>query len=180
MNPNDSNGNNTCQINGGTGLTTGDPPVRYCLAYKQIYMIYSDNMIRRLSPSQWMNLPFFIAGVVGVQTVILPVLAIVKYIEYRCWKYEFNERTIIESKGILSVTHTELHYYRIKSIRVEEPFLLRLLGLSNVYITASDPYQPELKLYAVPAGSILRSQLREKTDTWRKSEGVKEFDLYNL
>jgi uncharacterized membrane protein YdbT with pleckstrin-like domain len=143
-------------------------------------MNYSDKTLRVLTPSQWVNLPFFIAGVVGIQTVILPILAIVKYIEYKCWRYEFGERTIVQKKGILSVTITEINFYRIKSIKIDEPFWMRLLGLSNVTILTSDPYQKELLLYAVPNGIEIRSLLRSTTHKRRREEGVKEFDMYSL
>jgi len=83
--------------------------------------MYTDNKMESISPSQWLNLPFFILGVALFQTVIFPILAVIKYIEIMCWKYEFNERTIVERKGILSVTRREIHYYRIKMNSTKEP-----------------------------------------------------------
>ena len=142
--------------------------------------MYTDNKMETISPSQWLNLPFFILGIVLIQTGLFPILALIKYIEILCWKYEFNERTIVERKGILSVTRREIHYYRIKSIKIDEPFWMRLVGISNVSITTSDPYQPELVLKGVPNGQLYRSKLRGLTDLRRKEEGVKEFDMYNL
>jgi uncharacterized membrane protein YdbT with pleckstrin-like domain len=142
--------------------------------------MYTDNKMETISPSQWLNLPFFILGIALIQTGLFPILALIKYIEILCWKYEFNERTIVERKGILSVTRREIHYYRIKSIKIDEPFWMRLVGISNVSITTSDPYHPELVLKAVPNGQLYRSKLRGLTDLRRKEEGVKEFDMYNL
>ena len=143
-------------------------------------MTYSDKNIRTLTPSQWVNLPFFILGGVFFYTWLLPLLALVKYLEISCWKYEFGERTIVQRKGILSVTSTEIHYYRIKSIRIDEPFWMRLFGLANVTIITSDPFQRELLLYAVPNGNEIRSLLRSTTHTRRREEGVREFDMYSL
>jgi len=143
-------------------------------------MNYSDKTIRVLSPSQWVNLPFFILGGFFFYTWLLPLLALVKYLEIACWKYEFGERTIVQKKGILSVTTTEINFYRIKSIKIDEPFWMRLLGLSNVTILTSDPYQRELLLYAVPNGKEIRSLLRSTTHKTRREEGVKEFDMYSL
>ena len=142
--------------------------------------MYTDNKMETISPSQWLNLPFFILGIALIQTGLFPILALIKYIEILCWKYEFNERTIVERKGIFSVTRREIHYYRIKSIKIDEPFWMRLVGISNVSITTSDPYQPELVLKGVPNGQLYRSKLRGLTDLRRKEEGVKEFDMYNL
>jgi len=143
-------------------------------------MTYSDTTHRVLRPSQWVNFPFFVLGVVFFFTWLFPILALVKWLEIYCWKYEFGERTIVQKKGILSVTITEISYYRIKSIKIYEPFWMRFFGLSNVTILTSDPYQRELLLYAVPNGKEIRSLLRSTTHKRRREEGVKEFDMFSL
>jgi membrane protein YdbS with pleckstrin-like domain len=142
--------------------------------------MYSDNLIKTLSPSQWINLIYIVLGVVLIQTIFVPLLAVIKILDVYFWRYEFRERTIIERRGILSVTRKEVHFYRIKSIKIDEPLWMRIFGLSNVSIITSDQYHPELVLYAVPNGINLREYIRVNTDQWRKIEGVKEFDLYNL
>lgn len=143
-------------------------------------MNYSDNHYRTLKPSQWTNAAVIILGVVLIQYVIFALLAIYKIIEVYYWQYQFNERTIIERKGIFNVERKEIHYYRIKSILVEEPFWMRLFGLANIHIKSSDPYYPEIKLWAVPRGVMLRNELRQLTDMRRKEENVREYDLYNM
>lgn len=145
--------------------------------------MYSDNNIKTLSPSQWTNLGFIAIGIVDLlflQIWFGVLLAAIKIIYVMCWKYEVNERTIVERKGILNVTRTELHYYRIKSIMVDEPLWMRLFGLSNVLVKSSDPYSPDFVLHAVPNGVAIRNELRYMTDTRRKEENVREFDMYNL
>ena len=145
-------------------------------------MTYIDDNEFTLQPSYWTVLP--VAAVsIGLCFVGFPVLLVfllIQVLDIACWKYQFNERTITERKGILSVDRTELHYSRIKSIKIHEPFLFRLVGLSNVTIKSSDPYMPELKLYAISSGLKVRSYLRAKADKWRKTEGVREFDMYRL
>jgi len=143
-------------------------------------MRYSDNLIRTISPSQWINLIYIILGIALIQTIFVPLLAVIKILDVYFWRYEFRERTIIERRGILSVTRKEVHFYRIKSIKVDEPLWMRIFGLSKVSIITSDQYHPELVLYAVSDGHYLREYIRSNTDQWRKLEGVKEFDLYNL
>jgi membrane protein YdbS with pleckstrin-like domain len=143
-------------------------------------MNYSDNRVQTLSPSQWTNALWIIAGIALFQFGIFPFLALIKVLEVYYWRYEFYERTIMERKGILSVTRREIHYYRIKSIKIDEPFWMRIFGLANVTIISSDPYHPEMMLYAVPKGLELRQLIRKNTDFWRKSEGVREWDTYRL
>jgi uncharacterized membrane protein YdbT with pleckstrin-like domain len=145
--------------------------------------MYSDKNLKVVSPSQWTNFIWFILGVMDVLFIhmwLLVALAVVKFLYVYYWRYEINERTIVERKGILDVTRNEIHYYRIKSIRVEEPLWMRLFNLSNVFVKTSDPYLPELKLYAVPSGTLVREELRSMTSKRRKEENVREFDMYNL
>jgi uncharacterized membrane protein YdbT with pleckstrin-like domain len=145
--------------------------------------MYTDNHIKTLSPSQLINLGFFAVGIIDLlflHIFIGVLLAIFKYIEVSCWKYEFNERTVIERKGIFNVERREIHYYRIKSIMVDEPLWMRFFGLANVTVKTSDPYHPEFVLHGVPNGVVLRNELRVTTDKRRKEENVREFDLYNL
>ena len=145
--------------------------------------MYTDNNIKTLSPSQLTNLGFIAIAVVDIiylQIWFGVLLAVVKYIEVSCWRYEFNERTIVERKGIFSVERKEIHYYRIKSIMVDEPLWMRFFGLANVTVKTSDPYHPEFVLHAVPNGVNLRNELRVSTDMRRKEENVREFDLHNL
>ena len=118
-------------------------------------MTYSDNNYKTVSPSQWINLGYIFFGIVGIYYVLPTLLAIAKILSVYYWRYEFNERTLVERKGILSVTRRELHYYRIKSISVDEPFFLRIFGLANIHIKSSDPYQPELTLIAVPLSVVI-------------------------
>lgn len=151
--------------------------------WHKIINMYTDNNLKTLSPSQWTNLGFIAIGIVDLfylQIWLGVILAIVKIIYVSCWKYEMNERTIVERKGILSVTRTELHYYRIKSIMVDEPLWMRLFGLANVHVKSSDPYSPDFVLHAVPSGVLIRNELRFMTDKRRKEENVREFDLHNL
>jgi membrane protein YdbS with pleckstrin-like domain len=143
-------------------------------------MAYSDNLVMTKSPSQWINLGFFIIGVVFFTWWLPPILALIKYLEVYYWRYDFHEQTMTERKGLFSVTRTELSYYRIKSIMIEEPVWMRLFGLSNVIIKTSDQFTPTVTLYAVRDGVKLRNYLRSLADNKRNKHGVKEFDLYSL
>lgn len=63
---------------------------------------------------------------------------------------------------------------------VDQPFLLRLVGLSNITIKSSDPYMPVLELKAISDGIRIKEMLSQKVYDWRKAEGIKEFDMYSL
>lgn len=143
-------------------------------------MSYKNNHFVTVSPSQFINIPIIILGVVTIQIAIFTLIALYKILEFYFWRYEFYEQTIVERKGVFNVNRKELHYYRIKSVYMEEPFLFRIFGLSNIHIKTSDPYLPELKLYAVQNGNSIKEVLDEFTHMKRKEENVREFDMYHL
>jgi len=145
-------------------------------------MTYSDENLFTTTPSFWIIVPVFILSLLLTffKFPFLLLYTAYKIVELWCWDYLVNERTIIEKKGIFSVSYREIHYSRIKSIMVDQPFILRIVGLSNITIKSSDPYMPTLKLYAIADAINIKKFLSEKTHTWRKAEGIKEFDMYNL
>jgi uncharacterized membrane protein YdbT with pleckstrin-like domain len=134
------------------------------------------------APSPWTIFPTALLAIVlslfGFPFLFLFV--IYQFAELWFWDYDFNDRTIVEKKGIFSVSYREVHYSRIKSIMVDQPFLLRLVGLSNITIKSSDPYMPVLELKAISDGIRIKEMLSQKVYDWRKAEGIKEFDMYSL
>jgi len=133
-----------------------------------------------IRPSQWINIGWIIFGVIGITFIIPPIIAAYKMLEVYTWTYTIDKHRIIEKKGLFSVNHLETNLYRIKSFRFDEPFLMRLVGIGNLYIKSSDPYQPELKMIGIQKGEELWRKLSIKTLDNRKQFGVKEYDLYNL
>lgn len=145
-------------------------------------MSYSDNNEFILRPSYWLVFPSAVLAVVLAffKFPYLLIYPIYRAVEIYFWRYEFNEMTVTERTGIFSVDRTEMYYSRIKSIRVYEPFILRLVGLCNIYVISSEPYMPNLYLQAIPYRDKVKKYLSGKFYNERKREGVKEFDLYSL
>lgn len=133
-----------------------------------------------LRPSQWLNAGWILFGLVGIPFVVPPLIAIYKMIETHCHRYDFYEDHILESKGVFSVTRNEIHYFRVKSIQIDEPFLYRLVSLSNIHIKTSDQYTMEFTLQALPVGRTLVDDLKAVVKAERKHHNVREFDMYDL
>lgn len=139
--------------------------------------------IHTLRPSQWINLGYVIFGVATAPltygiSLIIPVW---KMIETYYTKYEFYSDRIIYRRGVFEVTTDEILLYRVKSINLHEPFLYRLIGISNLNLITSDKYvNGEIKLTAIPVGVEFRDVLREMVEDNRSLKGVKEFDIYDL
>jgi len=139
-------------------------------------------MLRTLRPSQWINLGYIIFGV-GVApftsglTLVIPIW---KMIETYYTTYEFYDDMIIYRRGVFTVTTDEVLLYRVKAINLHEPFLYRLVGISNLRIITSDQYVNQIELTGIHVGMEFRDNLRKLVEENRSRKGTKEFDLYNL
>lgn len=133
-----------------------------------------------LRPSQWLNTGWIMFGLAGIPFILPPIIALYKMIETYCHRYDFYETHILESKGVFNVLRNEVHYYRVKSIQVEEPLLYRLVGLTTVHIKTSDQFNKEFILKAIPVGKSLVQDLRNVVKAERKMHNVREFDMYEL
>jgi membrane protein YdbS with pleckstrin-like domain len=144
---------------------------------------YKDLLI--IQPSQWINVGWFILPLAaGVIYSPLGGLALVctlyKYLEVLTWKYTCRLKGIEERKGVFNVLQEEVQYFRIKSIMVEEPFLMRLVGLSIVHIISSERFKPNLILYGIRNGEELKNKINTAAYEWRKKLGIRDYDLYGM
>ena len=142
----------------------------------------TDNLKFIIKPSHWVNIFWFIVTVASAfyiyEWAVIPgIIWFGKWLVITCWEYQFHERTITERKGVFSVSTREIHYYRIKSVRVEEPFFYRFVGLCSIDIITSDPLIPVLRLYAIGNMERIRSYVKDMTTYWRNAMEVKEYDL---
>ena len=150
----------------------------------------SDDLLVVLKPSQLVNIGWLLIFLGGITLAIITrkpfwcvgggILWFAKWLIIKCWSFRFHEKTIAERKGVFSVLTREIHYFRIKSVRWEQPFWLRIFGLSNVVLITSDPLIPMLRVYAVRHGKIVMESIKEEVSIWRRERTVKEQDIHPL
>lgn len=104
---------------------------------------------------------------------------IYKTIEVFCWKYEFYDDVVVEKKGVFTVTREEVYYSRIKSIMVEEPFLMRLVGLQVIHVITSEQFKPMFTFYAIEGGEHIKKLLGDIVKISRKDARLREIDIFN-
>ncbi len=136
------------------------------------------------SPSQWVNIGWLILAI-GL-FIVHPIVGIAgfliygyKYLEVSCWRYEFYDDCVMEVKGVFSVTRESVNYFRIKSVMMEEPFWMRLFGLSIVSVTTSEQYKPVFKFYGTEGGQNLVEVMQEVARDSRKEMGIRDLDVFN-
>ena len=130
------------------------------------------------TPSQILNLgAFTLWGLLGLTVVLLPIsigVILWKYLVVKNHKYELtNERLKLES-GVLSKTEDVLELYRVQDTQWEQPFLLRLFGLANIYLVTADPTTPVVAIEAIPNAKALHERIRNLVERRRDRKHVHE------
>lgn len=144
-----------------------------------------------ITPSQWVNIGWAILAIAGAAgyaltdswLFIIPIIWwLWKFAVIECWRYSFDEdkETVVERKGVFSVRIVEIHYFRIKSVQIRKPFLMRLVGISIVDVITSEPFKPYLRLYAISQGDEWAEFLQGMAAYWRQKNGVREHDFHHF
>ena len=136
-----------------------------------------------ISPDQLLNIGYLMLLVVLV-CLNIPTLAIIaliilaiKALNLYCTTWTVNQDSLVEKTGILNVNTEEILLFRVKDIRLYEPLLYRLVGLSRLTIITSDYTKPSIVLYGIKDGEELMHMLRQLVANCRQIEGVKELDI---
>lgn len=125
------------------------------------------------SPSQWTNFWWF----VGCITVILIPVAIWKWIMTKMHEFEITSERIIETKGVFTRKIDDIELYRVKDIRIEQPFIYRMFGLFNLTVISSDRSLPVLEMKAIINGKQVREDLRKAVEKRRDEKRAREMDF---
>lgn len=109
-----------------------------------------------------------------------PLVWFWRYLVISCWSFHMDEDSeiITERRGVFSQRVTQIQYFRIKSVQVWRPFLLRIFSLSSVQVITSEPFKPVLIIYAIRDGEGWAHYCKEMAKYWRQVKGVKEVDFH--
>jgi membrane protein YdbS with pleckstrin-like domain len=129
------------------------------------------------SPSQWTNFRTYVFCILFIWLLIPIFIALWRFLLVKTWKIEITDQRLIEEKGVLTKETAELELYRVKDIRLEQPFFLRLVGLSNIILATSDRTHSIVKIPAIKDGKNLREKLRVAIDARREKKKVRETDF---
>ncbi|MGF6635223.1 PH domain-containing protein [Paraburkholderia sp. MM6662-R1] len=162
-----------------------------------VFNFYGFNMTSEIRswagrPSQWINLwtfafwpPVTIAalafavhgGNLQVVAFIVAAVAVARvlwtYIKTRCQSYTLTSERFAHKYGVLHRKFHEVELYRVKDVVLDQPFWLRLVGLSNITIVGFDEVKPVSTIRAVRDGSALRETFRTLVETRREAKGVR-------
>ena len=136
-----------------------------------------------ISPNQLLNIGYLSILLALIYLDIRPlallalIILILKALDLYCTTWTIHQDNLIEKTGILNVNTEEVLLYRVKDIRLYEPLLYRLVGLSKLTIITSDYTNPSIVLYGIRNGEELMTIIRQLVANSRKIEGVKKLDI---
>ena len=92
-------------------------------------------------------------------------------------QYRLTSERLLITEGIFSKATDTLELYRVKDLRMVQPFLFRFFGLENVELLTSDKTDGDVVLDAVPKSAGLGDLCRNYVEACRKSKGTREVEL---
>ncbi len=117
-------------------------------------------------------------GTLSYAALIIPVIMwLVRWWVTKCTYYELTSQRLRIRSGILNKRVDELELYRVKDYAVEQPLMLRLVGLGNLTMVTSDATTPTVPMRAIPGVEAVREKLRTAVQAERDRKRVRELDV---
>jgi len=146
--------------------------------------------------SQWVNAGYFVLCVLIATAAVLlmpytqqysaigiavaALMGALRWWKTRSTEYELTTQRLKIRRGILNRRLDEMELYRVKDYVLDEPLLLRVLGLGHITIISSDPSTGAVSLRAVRDAEPIRERLRNAVQAERDRKRVRELDLDEL
>ena len=127
------------------------------------------------SPSQWINFGNILVGILLCWLIVPLVIMIVRLLKTKCTRTTISTTEIISERGVFSKTIDETLLKRVTDVRFEQPFWLRIVGLSNLYVTTTDVTHNLLVIRGIKNGKTVWYALRDAVSEQR--QGVLEQEI---
>jgi uncharacterized membrane protein YdbT with pleckstrin-like domain len=140
----------------------------------------TEEVVWKGSPSQAINLGLYIVCALTCWLIVPIGIAFVRWLKTRTDVYEITTQRIRETTGIFSKRTDDLELYRVKDMRLEQPFLLRIFNAGNIVLLTSDRTSESYMLRAVRhegGPRVLMDTIRRCVETRRDQKRVREIDM---
>jgi uncharacterized membrane protein YdbT with pleckstrin-like domain len=110
--------------------------------------------------------------------LVLPIpWAVWNMLKVKCRVFNITTERLIIEQGVFNKKQDTLELYRIRDMQVQQPFWLRLFGLENILLLATDLTTESVVLDYIPSEFNLRDQLRQQIEECRRRKGVREVGI---
>ena len=114
-----------------------------------------------------------------VAPAVFAVWALWKFLLIKSTTYDLSTERLVTKRGILTKVTDTLELYRIRDLQIVQPLTLRMLGLENVHLLASDATTETFILDYMPANLHLGDKLRKAVEDCRERKRVRSFESVN-
>jgi len=136
-----------------------------------------ERVVWRGKPSQMVNLATFATCGLLLWLVVPIFVAAQRFLQVHFTHYKLTNERFEITTGVASRRIEQLELYRVKDLSVEEPLLLRMVGLGNLIVHSSDRSLPTLVLRGIRECTNLRDQVRGLVEKRRDEKRVHELDV---
>ena len=142
-----------------------------------------------VKPSQLINIIWVFIGGFAVSAALstefywialVTLIPIYKILDYACWTYDIYDDRIVESRGVFSVTTREIYFHRIKSVMMERPFWMRILGVGSIMVRSSDQFTSYFVIYGIDDVQEFLEDFQDVIEDKRKENGMKEYEVFQM
>jgi len=120
-------------------------------------------------------------GALSYVALVIPFLMwVIRWWVTKCTTYELTTQRLRTRTGILNKKVEELELFRVRDYSIEQPFLLRLVGLGNLTMVTSDATTPTVAMNAIPDVEAVREKLRTAVQSERDRKRVRQLDVDNV
>ena len=142
-----------------------------------------------VKPSQLINIlwvfigGFAVSAAMSTEYYLIALVALIpiyKILDYACWTYDIYDDRIVESRGIFSVTTREVYFHRIKSVMMERPFWMRILGVGSIMVRSSDQFTPYFVIYGIDDVEEFEEDFQDVIQGRREEMGMKEYEVFQM
>ncbi len=120
-------------------------------------------------------------GALGYAALIIPLIMwLVRWWVTKCTLYELTSQRLRIRSGILNKKVDELELFRVRDYTMEQPLLLRFVGLGNLTMITSDASTPTVVMRAIPGVEAVREKLRTAVQAERDRKRVRQLDVDNV
>ena len=127
------------------------------------------------------TIPAIFTGGLAYLALIIPlVMWLIRWWATKCTTYELTSQRLRIRAGILNKKVDELELFRVRDYTMEQPLLLRMVGLGNMTLITSDATTPTVVMRAIPGVEVVREKLRTAVQNERDRKRVRQMDVDNV
>ena len=127
----------------------------------------------------WLQMTYPWGKWAWIAVAVLAIQAFWKWLVNKTTTYELSTERLVTKRGILTKVTDTLELYRVRDLQTIQPLMLRMLGLENIHLFASDATTEVIIIDYLPASLQLGDILRKTVESCRERKRVRALDVVN-